>query len=147
MIPKMRDQTFVTKLCNKGRIFYRLTSNFCCHKWQQCTETVAFYGNRIIINYPKHLFQCIDFLKAIFFFISAHIENIYVKNSTSVKGKYLQYRPISDRLYTKVLSIESCFFVPKSNSQYADSFSPHSFSGQVFNKVLYIQFWLIKCWL
>ena len=45
-------QTIVTKICIEGVIFCSLTINYCI-KGHQCTETVNFTVNLIIINNYK----------------------------------------------------------------------------------------------
>ena len=50
-------KTLVIKICNKGRIFYSLTTN-CIVMWHQCTETVNSTVNLMIKNRPKQHFLC-----------------------------------------------------------------------------------------
>lgn len=81
--PQMWLSTLWAKICNRGRLFYRLTLNFIVKKFPQC-KTVNFIGNLIIINYPEHLFLHYH-----------HYEKIFI-STDSIEQRVHQYWYIYD---------------------------------------------------
>lgn len=81
-------QTLWAKICNRGRLFYRLTLNFIVKKFPQC-KTVNFIGNLIIINYPEHLFLHYHHYEKVFISTQTVLNNVYTNTDTSMTVQYL----------------------------------------------------------
>lgn len=86
--PQMWLSTLWAKICNRGRLFYRLTLNFIVKKFPQC-KTVNFIGNLIIINYPEHLFLHYHHYEKVFISTQTVLNNVYTNTDTSMTVQYL----------------------------------------------------------